>query len=75
MSGSIQAFQTFDVVYLLTEGGPGNSTQLLVYWLFKNAFQFYKVGPASEMAYVLFLIIMRLTLVQWTLRKRWVLHE
>ena len=71
----IQAFQTFDVVYLLTEGGPGNSTQLLVYWLFKNAFQFYKVGPASAMAYVLFLIILSLTLVQWTLRKRWVLHE
>lgn len=71
----IQSFQSFDVVYLLTEGGPAQSTQLLVYSLFKHAFQFYKVGPASAMAYVLFLIILSLTALQWHLRKRWVLYE
>jgi multiple sugar transport system permease protein len=71
----INAFQAFDMVYLLTEGGPENSTQVLVYWLFKNAFQFYKVGPASAIAYILFMIILTLTVIQWQLRKRWVLHE
>ncbi len=71
----INAFQAFDSVYLLTEGGPENSTQVLVYWLFKNAFQFYKVGPASAIAYILFVIILAITMVQWWMRKRWVLHE
>lgn len=73
--GMINAFQAFDAVYLLTEGGPQNSTQVMVYWLFKNAFEFYKVGPASAMAYLLFLIILGITLVQWGMRKRWVLYE
>lgn len=71
----INAFQAFDAVYLLTQGGPENSTQVLVYWLFKNAFEFYKVGPASAMAYILFVIILGITLVQWWMRKRWVLYE
>lgn len=71
----INAFQVFDAVYLLTQGGPEHSTELMVYWLFKNAFEFYKIGPASAIAYVLFIIILLLTLVQWQLRKRWVLYE
>ncbi len=71
----INGFQTFDSVYLLTQGGPEHSTELLVYWMFKNAFEFYKIGPASAIAYILFLVILVLTLVQWQLRKRWVLYE
>lgn len=71
----ISAFQVFDPIYLLTQGGPEHSTDVLVYWMFKNAFEFYKVGPASAIAYILFLIILVLTVVQWQLRKRWVLHE
>lgn len=71
----INGFQSFDSVYLLTQGGPEHSTELLVYWLFKNAFEFYKIGPASAMAYILFVVILALTLVQWQLRKRWVLYE
>lgn len=71
----INAFQSFDSVYLLTQGGPENSTQVLVYWLFNNAFQFYKIGPASAIAYILFIIILTITLIQWWMRKRWVLYE
>jgi multiple sugar transport system permease protein len=75
MVSLINAFQSFDTVYLLTQGGPQNSTQVLVYWLFQNAFQFYKIGPASAIAYILFLIILAITLIQWWTRKRWVLYE
>lgn len=75
MMTMINAFQTFDSVYLLTQGGPEHSTELLVYWMFKNAFEFYKVGPASAIAYVVFVVILLLTLAQWQLRKRWVLYE
>lgn len=71
----INAFQVFDSIYLLTQGGPEHSTEVLVYWMFKNAFEFYKIGPASAIAYLLFVVILILTIVQWQLRKRWVLHE
>lgn len=71
----INAFQAFDSVYLLTQGGPEHSTELLVYWMFKNAFEFYRIGPASAIAYILFVLILALTLTQWQLRKRWVMYE
>jgi multiple sugar transport system permease protein len=71
----IQSLQAFDSIYLLTQGGPEQSTAVAVYWVYKNAFEFYRVGPASALAYVLFVVILVLTLVQWRLRKRWVLHE
>ncbi|MDX2085089.1 MAG: sugar ABC transporter permease [Candidatus Melainabacteria bacterium] len=71
----IHAIQSFDAVYLLTQGGPEQSTAVLVYWLYKNAFQFYRVGEASALAYLLFVMVLLLTLLQWRLRKRWVLYE
>jgi multiple sugar transport system permease protein len=72
---TITSFQVFDLIYLMTEGGPENATMVIVYWLFKNAFEFFKVGYASSIAYVLFTIILVLTLIQWILRKKWVLYE
>lgn len=71
----ISSFQVFDLVYLMTGGGPENSTMVIVYWLYKNAFEYFQLGKASAIAYVLFLIILGLTLVQWKMRKRWVLNE
>ena len=71
----INAFQTFDSVYILTAGGPQNTTNIMVYWLYKNAFEFYNMGRASAIAYVLFLIILTITLLQWYFRKKWVHFE
>ena len=73
--GLINAFQAFDVVFMLTQGGPNHSTDVLVYGVYKNAFELYRVGPASALAYVLFLFILVVTAVQWRLRKKWVFHE
>lgn len=72
---TISSFQVFDLIYLMTQGGPENSTMVIVYWLFKNAFEFFKIGYASSIAYVLFIIILILTLIQWKLRKKWVMFE
>jgi multiple sugar transport system permease protein len=72
---TITAFQIFDSVYMMTQGGPENSTNVAVYWLYQNAFEFFQVGRASAMAYVLFAIILTLTLIQWSLRKKWVALE
>lgn len=72
---TITSFQVFDLVFLMTEGGPENSTMVMVYWLYKNAFELFKFGKASAIAYILFLIILLLTLIQWKSRKKWVLNE
>lgn len=71
----INGFQTFDTVFLLTQGGPQHRTDLLAYWIFRNAFEFYKIGPASAMACVMFALLAALTLWQWQIRRRWVLYE
>ncbi|EKE02893.1 MAG: hypothetical protein ACD_20C00317G0028 [uncultured bacterium] len=72
---TISSFQVFDLIYLMTEGGPHNSTMVMVYWLYKNAFEYFKLGSASAIAYILFMIILGLTLLQWVTRKKWVMNE
>lgn len=71
----ISSFQIFDLIYLMTQGGPLNSTNVLVYAIYQNAFEYFKVGQASAIAYVLFVIILALTLIQWQLRKKLVYNE
>ena len=72
---AISSFQVFDLIYLMTQGGPLNSTNVLVYAIYQNAFEYFNVGKASAIAYVLFAIILVLTLVQWNLRKKLVYNE
>lgn len=72
---TISSFQVFDLIYLMTQGGPLDSTNVLVYWIFKNAFEFFNIGEASAGAYILFLIVFLLTLIQWNIRKKWVFSE
>lgn len=71
----ISSFQVFDLIYMMTQGGPMDSTNVLVYAVYKNAFEYFKVGQASAIAYVLFVIILILTLIQWKLRKKLVYNE
>lgn len=61
----IQAFQSFGQVKILTEGGPGESTNLIVYSIYRDAFFNYRFGTAAAESIVLFLIIMCLTLVMF----------
>ncbi|MGW2093183.1 carbohydrate ABC transporter permease [Promicromonospora sukumoe] len=70
--GSLEVFAQIDV---LTGGGPGNSTTVLVYYLYQQAFRFNEFGYASALAVLLFVIVLVLTLFQWQSRKRWVFHE
>lgn len=66
---TIRGFQTFDSVYLMTEGGPHRATTIVGYWLFQNAFTYFKLGKASALAYVLFAILLALSALQWRMRK------
>lgn len=72
---AVSSFQIFDLIYLMTQGGPLDSTNVLVYSIYKNAFEYFNVGKASAIAYVLFVIILVLTLLQWNFRKKMVYNE
>lgn len=72
---TISSFQIFDLIYLMTQGGPLESTNVLVYWVYKNAFEFFKIGEASAGAYILFLIVLFITLLQWKFKKIWVFEQ
>ena len=70
----IQSFQVFEQTYILTKGGPANSTLTLSYYIYQNAFQFFRMGYASAMSYVLFAVIFVITLIQFRFQRRWVFY-
>ena len=72
---AVSSFQVFDLIYLMTQGGPFDSTNVLVYSIYKDAFEYFNVGRASAAAYVLFAVILVLTLLQWHFRKKLVYGE
>lgn len=76
--GVIGAFQEFDRMYIITGGksaGPSDALLTPVFLLFQNAFRYFKMGYASALAWLIFLIICGLTLIQWKLAPRWVHYE
>lgn len=66
----INAFQSFGQVKILTQGGPGDSTNLIVYSIYRDAFFNYRFGSAAAQSVILFIIIMALTLVMFKLEKK-----
>ncbi len=60
----ISSFQVFDIVYVLTSGGPLGSTKVMVFYIYEHAFKFFEMGYASAVSYVLFAILFTLTLIQ-----------
>ena len=71
----VGSLETFALIDVLTKGGPGNSTTVLVYYLYRQAFEFNQFGYASAIAVLLFVIVLVLTLIQWQTRKRWIHYE
>ena len=61
----INSFKVFDQVSVITQGGPGDSTVVMAYYIYQEAFQYYDMGYASALSWVMFAIIMAITLVQW----------
>jgi multiple sugar transport system permease protein len=73
--GIIGALQVFTEAFVLTGGGPNNSTLLLSVLLYRNAFEFLKMGYASALAWVMFLIVLALTLAVFRSAPMWVHHQ
>jgi len=68
----INSFQVFDLVSVMTNGGPGRSTNVLVYRIYQEGFVFLRQGYASAIAYFLFFMILVVTIIQFAGQKRWV---
>jgi multiple sugar transport system permease protein len=75
--GIIGTFQIFDTAYQMTDGnfGPVDATLFYVAYLFNQAFRYFRMGYASALAWILFILIASLTYVNWRLRTRWVFTE
>ncbi len=73
--GVVGSFQIFTTVAVMTRGGPGSSTMVYVYYLYQNAFSYFKMGYASALGWILFIIIAALTWVQFAAGRRWVHYE
>lgn len=67
---TIGSFKVFDHIYLMTGGGPENGTLVLAFYIYEQAFKFFNVGYASALAIIMFAIVMVLTIVQLTLRRK-----
>jgi multiple sugar transport system permease protein len=73
--GIIGAFQIFAQVFILTSGGPDNASQMAVPMLFDEAFNFYHMGYASALAWLLFIVIMIFTAIAFGTSGKWVFYE
>ena len=70
MISFISSFQVFTPVQVMTKGGPGNSSSVLVYYIYKNAFQYNEIGYATAMAWVLFFLVFIFTIGRMIFTKK-----
>lgn len=72
---TIQSFQTFDQVYVMTGGGPDGASSTLVYYIFHQGFEMYRIGTSTAASVVLLVLLSLLTWVQVKFSNRWVIEE
>jgi multiple sugar transport system permease protein len=75
VTGVIGSFQVFDIPFVMTGGGPANATQMVMMYLYNNAFTIQKMGLAAAVAFIVFLVIILLTIFNFSISKRWVFYE
>ena len=75
VTGVISSFQTFTASYVMTEGGPANSTLFYVLYLYRNAFKVFRMGKACAMAWILFVLVLVLTTLMFKSSPLWVFYE
>jgi multiple sugar transport system permease protein len=75
VTGVIGTFQVFNQAFVMTQGGPNNSTEFYIYYLYQTAFTKSEMGYASALAWVLFVIVLIVTLLLFRNARRWVYYE
>jgi multiple sugar transport system permease protein len=73
--GIIGSFQVFAASFVMTRGGPQNATLFMVLYIYESAFQYYRMGYAAVLAWLLFAIIVAVTVIQLRITNRWVYYE
>ena len=68
--GIIGSFKVFDQISVLTQGGPGNSSSVMAFYVYRTAFEYYDMGYANTLAWALFVLIFIVTMVQWKLQDK-----
>ena len=58
---TIEAFKLFDIVFLLTDGGPGTSTETIAVFVYRMAFQYFKTSQSSALVYIILFVVIVLT--------------
>lgn len=71
----IGSFQVFTAAFIMTQGGPQDSTLFMVLYIYRNAFEYFKMGYAATIAWLLFWIIMFFTALQFRFARHWVYYE
>lgn len=74
-TGFISGFQMFNEAYMMTGGGPGRATTTITMKVYKTAFEYWRMGEASVWAWVLFVIVLAITGIQFSLQKKWVNYD
>lgn len=72
ITGIIGSFKAFELIVVLTDGGPGNSTSVIVYYLYEQAFQNLRSGYASAISMLLLGLLLIITVIQWYGQRKWV---
>jgi multiple sugar transport system permease protein len=73
--GFITSLQAFVQIFVMTNGGPANATLVYGLYIYRNAFVFFQMGYASALSWILFMVIIAITIVQFALARRWVYYE
>ena len=73
--GIIGSFQVFAQALIMTNGGPEGATRFLVLYIYQNGFQYFNMGYAATLSWLLFFIVVALTLLQFLVSRRWVYYE
>lgn len=68
--GIIGSFKVFDQISVLTQGGPGNSSSVMAFYVYRTAFEYYETGYANTLAWALFALIFLVTIIQWKLQAK-----
>jgi multiple sugar transport system permease protein len=73
--GVIGSFQVFTASYIMTNGGPQNATLFMVLYIYRNGFEYFDMGYAAVLSWLLFWLIMFFTAIQFRMSSRWVYYE
>ncbi|MDD3334061.1 MAG: sugar ABC transporter permease [Eubacteriales bacterium] len=73
--GIISSFKVFDAIKVATNGGPGKATSVVAFYIYREAFENYRMGTASAAAWVMFIIIFAITMIQLYGQRKWVTYD